>query len=866
MIKIIIVTFVALFIFSGCIAEESPTSEESNITEENIIAIEESNITEEITITKIDSSLYGKWRWIHDGVVFEIVSTTEFDDGYTYQLTDDNLLEFHHIEDDTNFYALRSAAAKSRVFGSLDILQEITRGFGGIGDISVVLKNINDTAITTTVPVEAKKNVSDSVTAAITETISSTMTSDETATVSQEVVEAVALVIEQVKNDENATSSDYIAQAVVAEVNDTIEQSIATFIPILDVQALSKKLEDAVEVAISNAQIDESKEEYIFEDDSLPAGDYILEVVQSSNPTVPIATYETKIEYAKDLGVTTVVEEIAVKHNFKASVNMDSDSRWDKYIYGDYETTYTGEINIQNIGEEEGSGLSYEVFSNNKYIHSMSAENSLGTLPPGSIEAIPFTVNFKYIDNIYENVKINVKIKDRFGNEWNEYVTLKVYKRPVRFNIVANEATVNGYLSISEDELIKLDVRSDGFYIPYNPEKIYYLYLSNPSIANETTYSVGIDSATLNMDEFRDTGSYEENDNKATASTIEINEAIVSYLHKGDLDVYKIDMSDSEEIQEITSLHYHSISPIQETSNVYDYIDADGNSQTGQYITLLGNDDGILNKGESVAISLAIENKGSSKANSVEVVLTTTDAYLTTNKLSAISVDFEANEVIDTNGYNSTSSVFLTDSTNYANDFIISADINTPDGHIATIDMTMTDEFGNVWTDSFTITVEDVGADLHYHSISPIQETSNVYDYIDADGNSQTGQYITLLGNDDGILNKGESVAISLAIENKGSSKANSVEVVLTTTDAYLTTNKLSAISVDFEANEVIDTNGYNSTSSVFLTDSTNYANDFIISADINTPDGHVATIDMTMTDEFGNVWTDSFTVTVYAQ
>ncbi|MEA2099977.1 MAG: hypothetical protein U9P72_07595 [Campylobacterota bacterium] len=774
--NIFIMFVLGMFLLSGC-GEEATKSESDK--DEMVDTV--------ITSDKYEKELYGSWKFIHNAKEIYIVSTTEILDGYRYKLIDDNLLEFTLLEDENiKIFALRTSSLKAKINGRVDFLklQESAKLAGrsveDIGDISLILVNLLDDTIKAT----------------------------------PELVEV---------DYANVTQYTNIAGGDVVVVEDGTSSGLSQLEPV-------EVVDDEIENAIVTQDTDlAGRDIFVFEDESLPSGDYTLRVVYKDEPTTPIVEFQTVVKDEIDLGVATVVEEVEVEYNFKASVEMSSDRKWDNYIYGDFETRYKGSINIKNIGKYDGLALSYVVSSSNPYVSKLLVENKLGTLEPEDVEKIPFEISFKYLDKISEDIKININITDGFGTTWMEHVTLRVWKRPIQFNVKANESDVKGYLAISDDELITLNTQSDSFYVPYQPDKNYFLYLSNPEIANETTYTVGVDTNVLDMSDFRDTGIYEPNETKTTASTININNAIVSYLHKGDLDVYKIDMSDSREIQEITSLHYNAISPLYDT---------DGYA--------IGNSDEILNKGETALFNISIENKGASQANNVVVELSTKDSYVSVinNRLDYRTETFRANGIEDNKGYTVGDSYYL-QKTNYAG-FSVSADESTPDGHITTIDIKMTDEFGNVWNDSFSITVGDIGADLHYNAISPLYDT---------DGYA--------IGNSDEILNKGETALFNISIENKGASQANNVVVELSTKDSYVSVinNRLDYRTETFRANGIEDNKGYTVGDSYYL-QKTNYAG-FSVSADESTPDGHITTIDIKMTDEFGNVWNDSFTITV---
>jgi|GEM_PF-1523099 len=278
-------------------------------------------------------------------------------------------------------------------------------------------------------------------------------------------------------------------------------------------------------------------------------------------------------------------------------------------------------------------------------------------------------------------------------------------------------------------------------------------------------------------------------------------------------------------------LKYHSM------SDLYD--------QASPYYGTQGNNDNILNQSETARFNIAVNNQGTSQANNVKVSLSSDDIYVTVTNVETSRHTIAGGQIEDTDGKNSSSSYFL--DRNASNDFKFTASSSTPAGHQATINVSMEDEFGNTWTDSFTVTVAGISADLKYHSMS---------DFYD-----QTSSYYGTQGNNDNALNPGETVKFNIAVKNQGTSQANNVGVSLSSEDAYITVTNLETSKYTIAGGQIKDTDGYSSSSSYFLDRSVN--NDFKIAASSSTPTGHQATINVSIVDEFGNIWTDSFTVTV---
>ena len=92
-----------------------------------------------------------------------------------------------------------------------------------------------------------------------------------------------------------------------------------------------------------------------------------------------------------------------------------------------------------------------------------------------------------------------------------------------------------------------IDIGSYGtIQLPLVSDEEYHLLLSNSSFKNETAYSLGINKAPQSFETFDETSAQEPNNQESTASTVSLNESIVSYLHATDLDYWKISLPENE--------------------------------------------------------------------------------------------------------------------------------------------------------------------------------------------------------------------------------------------------------------------------------------------------------------------------------
>jgi hypothetical protein len=118
---------------------------------------------------------------------------------------------------------------------------------------------------------------------------------------------------------------------------------------------------------------------------------------------------------------------------------------------------------------------------------------------------------------------------------------------------------------------------------------------------------------------------------------------------------------------------------------VYDshLVDDDDSEQS------VGNNDGIVNCGESIELYVLLRNAGGGTANNIDVDISTTSSYVTWLYNTTSSYPDIAGGGTDDND----------------NDFDFSVDSGTPNGHVIHFDLNISAANGGPWTDSFDISV-----------------------------------------------------------------------------------------------------------------------------------------------------------------
>lgn len=238
------------------------------------------------------------------------------------------------------------------------------------------------------------------------------------------------------------------------------------------------------------------------------------------------------------------------------------------------------------------------------------------------------------------------------------------------------------------------------------------------------------------------------------------------------------------------------------------------------YVYSDNNDDGIINKGETVKLNIAIKNNGTRTAESVKVSFSTTSQYVS-NFSPTTSVNFGDIERNSTKWYQ------------YESYYVIQFTVSNtaPANTQIPFNISITDGNGNSFTDSFNVTVSATGATVSYNSY-------NIY----SDNNG------------DDIINKGETIRMNVSLKNNGTSTAKSVKATFSSTSQYISNlTPTTQISYgDISANSV-----------KWYQYESYYVIQFTVSS--NTPANTTIPFSISIVDESGNTWSTNFNVTVSA-
>lgn len=572
-------------------------------------------------------------------------------------------------------------------------------------------------------------------------------------------------------------------------------------------------------------------------------------------------------------------------YNLKAGIIVYSRDTDAGFLYGDLYTYdyFRNAIRIKNIGDRAVTAVTVKVDTDSPYVDMLEyycdiedkwlpkgTECVIGSIEPGEYKDLRLRIRFKFLNNWEEKVKINITMVDPiFNRTFEDYVYLNVYKRPINFNFKA-DGRLNGYLALKGRKVVR--VQNGLLRIPFLPNQVYYLYLSNPQ-GNEVKYSFGIDAPVQSLDNFtsEDIKRFEPNDVESQAPVIRVGDSVRAFLHASsesiDMDIFKIVMREEDlNTKSAVDLKFAEYGIYDDYEDYCSfYIDLDGDGNYTDNVCSKGNNNGILNPGEIAIMQVAIKNIGSSEAYNVSVDLHSDDKYVKVYRVADYSGNPRSNvidvigsgEVKDSSGAKKGVSSWYLSYVRSNGQFLIIVDKNVPVPYKTNLKLTIKDGFGNVWYDTVPIEVKPVDAKLTVYDISDFYDSCCNSAYIDINGDGHE-EYVSTDGNGDGILNPGETASLNVAVKNEGTERTIDVRIIPYTNDQYVKVYDEGIFIQMLDLGEVKDTNGYDYNSFFY----SSYGKIFII-VDPNTPSGHTATIYLDIVDLYGNKTTKTVEVTV---
>ena len=274
---------------------------------------------------------------------------------------------------------------------------------------------------------------------------------------------------------------------------------------------------------------------------AIPGDEYRIE---AEGQTAVIIPYND----GDDVGILTVTDGVNFKSRLIPKVGDLDMTR----LYADH-TNYEFTLEISNVGTEDCTAAIYSLeFDNDLIVQStVSTRDRLGTIEPGRNKLINIGVACKTIYSAWEDKKIKILITDPIaGKTWEDFVNIRFNKSPVHF-VIMSEREVNGVIISPNATATQFNTMWDGTNygtiasLPWS-DRDYLVVFSGATADTEAVYSMGVNIIPdTNFRTFMDLASYEPNNTENQATSIMTQDRIISYLHKNDIDYYKINLSQS---------------------------------------------------------------------------------------------------------------------------------------------------------------------------------------------------------------------------------------------------------------------------------------------------------------------------------
>jgi len=247
-----------------------------------------------------------------------------------------------------------------------------------------------------------------------------------------------------------------------------------------------------------------------------------------------------------DVGILTITDGV----NFKSRLipkNQELDMR---RLYADL-TTYEFTLEIANNGNEDCTAAVYSLDFDDDLIVSgtVVASDRLGTIEPGRSKKMDIVLACKTIHAAWENKKIGIRITDTIANKtWEDSVSIRFNKAPVHF-VIRSEREINGIIISPNATATQFATFPDGSgygaiaSLPWSNQD-YLVVFSGATADTESVYSLGVNTLPeTNYQGFMELGRHEPNNTEGAATGIMTQDRITAYLHKNDIDYYKINLS-----------------------------------------------------------------------------------------------------------------------------------------------------------------------------------------------------------------------------------------------------------------------------------------------------------------------------------
>jgi hypothetical protein len=249
----------------------------------------------------------------------------------------------------------------------------------------------------------------------------------------------------------------------------------------------------------------------------------------------------------ENIGIVTLTGGV----NFKTSIAPQLSGTDMMLLYaGAVEHKFN--ISIENTGTADCLAATYELqFPDGLDILSVPPSQILGTIEPGKKKTIPITVSCPFVSREFEYKTIGVAVADNINKKtWDDSVSIKFNRMQVDFYVKSDNA-VSGIIIVPTGKAYHFKTSysyNSGYYsasvaVPQYPMD-FLVAFSGANADTEAVYSLGINTdADSDFSSFSDLGNNEPlNNEEETAPLLGMGNKIISYLHKNDIDYYKVNL------------------------------------------------------------------------------------------------------------------------------------------------------------------------------------------------------------------------------------------------------------------------------------------------------------------------------------
>ncbi len=288
--------------------------------------------------------------------------------------------------------------------------------------------------------------------------------------------------------------------------------------------------------------------------DVVTGDEYTVTIPPQPGVTEEVSATVTPKFDGEDLGFITVGTDGS---NFKVSYLLQNGTGSDIYsagyaYYAFSKQPYTLTVRVTNTGTKLMNAANYSMSKSNQNTDGSSVlsltgnySTILGSIPAGKYQDVVFTFtapsNFTGEQTVY-SMPIHIVSGDG-ALEWDDKVSLKVYKEKMALYLRSDSSTLNGILISPDETSTRIEANPWGGFSREFPKlaEPYTLALSGAGYQTETKYAVGLGKEPeTNGSELNWSFNNEQNDTETDATPLHLGEVKLGYLGDGDLDFYTI--------------------------------------------------------------------------------------------------------------------------------------------------------------------------------------------------------------------------------------------------------------------------------------------------------------------------------------